>query len=193
MGRQAAALPRQCARSVAVALSLGACADADGRDWDWSVRPASDRQVSVGSAQVTCTVSGGVFLWSVRNSGARPLSRFEVPQGNCYSQTVPDGWGWSDDGTTFRAWAEHPAAAIMPGASGTFTARVTSSGAFLGTATGSVAFGEGEPLVAVPGLWAAVPGGTASVLLVAASVSALAVLHVALGCRSTETGAQRHS
>lgn len=85
--------------------------------------------------------TGQFYEWTVTNTGDQPIVGIELPHFRVDLWTAPDGWstdkstniqgmpGVREESGFLRAEATSPTAAIMPGASKTFKARINRKGA----------------------------------------------------------------
>ncbi len=128
-------------------------------------------------------VRASVYTYELTNLGLEPITRFEVPYTNSYYFNVPAGWEYDADDDVFRAWTADPAHAIRCGQAAEFFFRVTSAGAVLGNVAAQVGRGDGS-MTALANTWGPVPEPRQHMLLVAAVVAGLMMLHAGLAARA---------
>jgi hypothetical protein len=89
-------------------------------------------------------VISNIYIYRVTNLSAEPLVSFEVEQYAAYNFKRPLGWQKNTSPDRFRAWTEDPSIGIAPNDTATFSLRVSSRGAVLGSGKVSVGFRSGQ-------------------------------------------------
>ncbi|MBP7748507.1 MAG: hypothetical protein KA383_20530 [Phycisphaerae bacterium] len=137
--------------------------------------PAFDL-VTADGVSIRAQVRASVYSYEVSNVGAPPIRAFEVGYSDGYDFKAPEGWEIQNTPGTFRAVAGKDGLPIGPGRSELFSFRVTSRGGVLGTVTARCATDE-RAAVVVPRIWGVVPLPHSYLLVVAATLVGLALLH----------------
>jgi len=145
-----------------------------------SLTPAT---VEKDGVRVEVSIEAHVYTWTVTNLDAPPITSFDFECARIYNPHAPMGWKLQEAEGRLRAWTEAERWAIERGDSASFDARVTSTGAMLGTVPVIVGFGPDQPEVVFEKVWGPVPKSPAVIALVAALVTAIGLLHALLLAR----------
>jgi len=132
--------------------------------------------VEIDGVRIEVEVESFDYTWTVTNVSAAPITHFEMNSRNAYDHTVPEGWKLDSEYEHFIAWTDDPALAIQPGSSAVFMARAGTNGPMLRMMPGTVGH-VGSDAVTSFEAWAPGPGSRSMVLLVAVTLSGLAVFH----------------
>ena len=98
--------------------------------------------------RIEASVRAHIYTWTVTNIDAPPIVSFECGPKNTYNPHGPEGWEIEESNSRYYAWTDSTHKAIRPERFGAFDARVSSSGAVLGTVSATIGFGpDHEPLV----------------------------------------------
>jgi hypothetical protein len=132
--------------------------------------------VEFNGVRVEVTVESFDYTWTVTNLSAAPIARFAMKSHNAYDHTVPKGWEYVSEYTSYEAWTDDPDLAIEPGESAVFTARAGTNGPMLRLMPGTIGHLGRDETVAFEA-WGPGPGSQSMVVLVAVALSAIAVFH----------------
>lgn len=140
--------------------------------------PVFDLQTADG-VSIRAQVRASVYSYEVSNVGAPPIREFEVGYSDGYDFKAPEGWEIHASPGCFRAVAGQEGLPIGPGRTGVFSFRVTSRGGVLGTVSARCTTDE-RATVVVPRIWGVVSLPHSYLLVVAATLVGLTLLHHAL-------------
>ncbi|MHC5113655.1 MAG: hypothetical protein ACYTGP_04410 [Planctomycetota bacterium] len=134
--------------------------------------PPNAHVVEQSGVRVEVHVRSQEFTWLVTNESAEPIMRIAVGAHNTYNHLGPRGWTMDYVDRRMIGTADARRYAIRPGRTGRFQARVTSSGAALGTVPAEIDDVRIE-------IWAPVPHPPAYIATIAVALSLIALLHAA--------------
>jgi len=127
-------------------------------------------------------IASNVYTYRVTNLGTEPIVSFEVEQHASYNFKAPDGWQKNKSPSLFRAWTENSAIGIAPNDTATFSLRVSSEGAVLGSGRVSVGFRSGQTSELAK-VWTPVKEPLSYIMLVAGVFLAIIVMQSAIVIR----------